>query len=1522
MVPRSAVRLFLTFVLGLATAGLASNPVQLENAKPGSAWDLQEDANGEIEGYASATSINRGESISIYVRTTQPTYSVSVFRMGWYGGMGARKMLGPIVRTAVSQPMPTPNATTGMVECNWSDPYVLTVPASSDPTDWMSGVYLARLTAGNTTKEKYVMFVVRDDARVSTHYFQSAVNTNQAYNNWGGKSLYGFNSTGPQAVKVSFNRPYNTGAGTGQFLWQWEYNMVRFLEREGYDVSYCTSLDTARRGSLLMNHKDFLSVGHDEYWSYEMRANVESALAGGVHLGFFSANDIYWQVRFEPSPLTGVADRTMTSYKESAGTKDPFATDSDPNNNKYVTTNWRSAPVNRPEAALIGVQYIYDPVDTDLVIDNVTSAPWVFANTGLHSGDHLLGLVGYEVDAMSANSPAGTVRLGHSPFTDTKGSMPVTRFSDMTVYTASSGATVFATGTIQWAWGLDDWNATYAYSGPLRVSAAAQQLTRNVLQRFAGNAAQGDCQYTVTPSSVQASAAGGRTTATVTGMPGCNWTTTSNVTWIVIESGATGSGSGSATFLVQANSGAARSGVVTVAGKSIAVQQDAASCTYAISPSSASVTSAAGSGSFALTSNFSSCPWSITSSAAWLTVSSAMSGSGSATISYSVAANSGGARSATLTVGGQTFTVSQSAAPCAYSIAPSSASAPSTASSGSFNLTANVSSCPWSVTSSAAWLTVTPPTSGNGSATIAYNVAANSGEIRSATLTVAGQTFTVTQSAAPCTYALSPVSRSVTAAATSGTVSLTANLASCSWSIGSSASWLTVSSAMSGSGSATISYNVAANSGEIRTATLTVGGQTFTVTQDAAPCVYSISPSSGAAPATPSSGSFALTANLASCPWSVTSSAPWLTVNSAATGNGSTTVSYSVAANSGEIRSATLTVAGRTFNLTQDAAACTYSLSPSSRSVTSAATAGTLALTSNLASCTWSITSSAAWLTVSSATSGSGNATISYNVAANSGEIRTATLTVGGRTFTVTQDAAPCTYSVSPASRTAPYTQSSGSFTLTANLASCPWSVTPSASWLSVTSPPAGTGSGSATISYSVAANNGDARSATLTVGGRTFTVNQDAVPCAYSISPSAASAPVAWSSGSFTLTTNLASCPWSTVSSASWLTVTSPKIGSGNGSTTVAYTAEANSGPPRSATITVAGLTFTVNQAGTCSYAVSPLSIAAGSPASTFTVTISADSACYWSAESFDSWLTITSPTQGSGNGTVTVAVAQNNARARVGSLSIAGSSVVVSQRACPTCQPGTDFDGNGKIDIVQRSNVTGESKVWLMNGTAFLGAADLPRPGSSWQLAGVGDFNADGFADQLFRNSIDYSMAIWYMNGTTHVTTATVQSVPDPAWTVNAIGDMNGDGYPDIVWRNSSTFGLIVWKMRDNVLQSVATLPSVPDANWQLKGLGDFNRDGKLDMVWRNEKAYNTAIWLMNDTAFVSGAQLPTVGSPWQLVGVGDFNSDGDADLIWHATTSPYPNAIWLMNQTSLSTVVNIPATNDPAWDIVAPR
>lgn len=456
---------------GCATASEAIAPTstQLENALQGTnAIGLTDAAKaGEIEGYASAVSVNRGEEVHLYISTVEPSYSLQVFRIGWYGGKGARAMTQPILRTGIRQPAPVEDVETGLIECHWNDPYILKTSDAANGTLWPSGVYVTKLTASASGKQSYIIFVVRDDASTSDLLFQTSVTTYEAYNSWGGKSLY----TKPRAYKVSFNRPYKQGHGTGHFLF-WELSMVRFLEREGYDVSYTTDVDTHERGNLLLQHKAFLSVGHDEYWSWRMRDHVEAARDLGVNLGFFGSDAAYWQIRFEPSMEDGALDRTITCYKNAD--KDPFSGAGDAAMRSRTTVKFRDDIVNRPEDALIGVMYETDPVEGDIVIEDDSS--WVFAGTGLKKGDHLKNLLGYEVDRMFGHAPNGTTLLSHSPY----GFHGETRYSDMTVYTAPSGATVFATGSMQWNWALDN----FEMMGQKYANPAVQQVTRNILKGF------------------------------------------------------------------------------------------------------------------------------------------------------------------------------------------------------------------------------------------------------------------------------------------------------------------------------------------------------------------------------------------------------------------------------------------------------------------------------------------------------------------------------------------------------------------------------------------------------------------------------------------------------------------------------------------------------------------------------------------------------------------------------------------------------------------------------------------------------------------------------------------------------------------------------------------------------------------------------------------------------------------------------------------------------------------------------
>lgn len=459
----------------------AANPIQLENALAGtSAWQLTNPAaNREIEGYASLTSVPQGGQISFFVSTSDSSYTFAVYRMGYYAGNGARLMTSMTLAGRL-QTTPASDPATGLTECNWTAATSITIPAS-----WISGVYMVKLTGLSSGKQSYIVFIVREDARASALLFDSSVSTFEAYNNWpypaaGGKSLYSFNSPTGAAVKVSFNRPYAIDTlsqyfplvGSGFFL-RWEYNMIRFLESAGYDVTYAGSVDLHENANLALNHKGLLLVGHDEYWSWQMRANVIAARDNGVNIGIFASNVCYWQARFENSTVNGAADRTLVGYKDLPG--DPVT------NACFVTKRWRNNTCVPSEEAWIGVEYIEDPVNVSMVVADPAS--WVLDGTGLSSGAVLPGLVGYEADGeLQANSPPGTAIVMHSPIPVLNGDAQKYPFTDMATYTTAGGTTVFATGSMQFSWGLDDYGAPGQHASV--VNTAAQQLTRNVLARL------------------------------------------------------------------------------------------------------------------------------------------------------------------------------------------------------------------------------------------------------------------------------------------------------------------------------------------------------------------------------------------------------------------------------------------------------------------------------------------------------------------------------------------------------------------------------------------------------------------------------------------------------------------------------------------------------------------------------------------------------------------------------------------------------------------------------------------------------------------------------------------------------------------------------------------------------------------------------------------------------------------------------------------------------------------------------
>src|SRR3989442_323265 len=377
---------------GPATAA-AANPITVENQNAGSmGWLLGSPVGGDtanqMKGYWSAVSAKAGDTITLYA-TTNPAqaFTLDIYRMGWYQGWGGRLRLHTSL-TGISQTPCTPDATTGMIACSWTGTYSLTIPS-----DWLSGVYLGLLTNAGGYRNNTI-FLVRDD-RPAAFLYQQSINTDQAYNNYPsdgktGKSLIAFNSSGAntissqtRAVKVSFDRPYSQG-GFDQVD---EIEFLRWIERMGYDVTYQTDVDTHANPGGLRNHKAVLSVGHDEYWSKEMRDGFEGARDGGVNLAFFAADTSEVQVRYEAS-AAGVANRVIVCYKDAS---------IDPVQGPTTTVQWRMPPVNRPEQLMTGVTItgLSYSGNYPLVVMN-TSPPWIYANTNFKGGGSVAGLAGHE----------------------------------------------------------------------------------------------------------------------------------------------------------------------------------------------------------------------------------------------------------------------------------------------------------------------------------------------------------------------------------------------------------------------------------------------------------------------------------------------------------------------------------------------------------------------------------------------------------------------------------------------------------------------------------------------------------------------------------------------------------------------------------------------------------------------------------------------------------------------------------------------------------------------------------------------------------------------------------------------------------------------------------------------------------------------------------------------------------------------------------------------------------------------
>ena len=490
--------------------GTGSNPIVCENSKPGtpmSDW-FAGSSWGDIAGFPAKMSLQPGETLPFKVQSPSP-YHVKIYRLGWYGGDGARLVSTPAQAAqtypatyASQRPSCLKDQPTGLMDCgNWATTASWTVPS-----DAVSGLYVANFDQADGNGLMPYPFVVRNDSSHSEIVVQTSDQTWQAYNDWGGTNLYDGQGPAPdgRAYKVSYNRPMDISGDNG--VYGSEFEMIAWLERNGYDLSYVSGLDTATRGaSLLANHRMFMSQGHDEYWTQEQFTNVLNARKAGQHQTYFAGNEIFWKTRLEPSiDGSGTANRTLVCYKE---TKLKFPTPNgvpDPSN--VWTGTWMDPDSTlegepyRPQNMLTGSLFQVNGPRNDAI-----TVPAAFAKMRLWRNTSVAGLTGNQVatfptgtlgyewnsDVENASRPAGQIRMSSTTLDINDGNYLLDWGNNYGNGTAThslvafrdptSKALVFGSGTVQWSWGLTNVPTADPDGGVVTADKRMQQATVNIL---------------------------------------------------------------------------------------------------------------------------------------------------------------------------------------------------------------------------------------------------------------------------------------------------------------------------------------------------------------------------------------------------------------------------------------------------------------------------------------------------------------------------------------------------------------------------------------------------------------------------------------------------------------------------------------------------------------------------------------------------------------------------------------------------------------------------------------------------------------------------------------------------------------------------------------------------------------------------------------------------------------------------------------------------------------------------------
>jgi hypothetical protein len=311
---------------------------------------------------------------------------------------------------------------------------------------------------------------------------------------------------------------------------------------------------------------------------------------------------------------------------------------------------------------------------------------------------------------------------------------------------------------------------------------------------------------------------------------------------------------------------------------------------------------------------------------------------------------------------------------------------------------------------------------------------------------------------------------------------------SCSWTATSNVPWLAVVGVGAGAGNGAVTIGASANTGTTRTGTATIAGQTFTVTQSGS-CLATLNPASASIGSSAGNGPSVAVIVAAGCAWTASTTDSWITITSGASGSGNGTVAFSVTANTGTSRTGSITIAGQPFSVTQ-AGSCLASINPTNQSLPAGAGPGAAVAVTVASGCAWTATTAATWITLANPASGTGNGTVNFTVTANTGPQRVDTIAIAGQTHTVTQ-ASGCTFAIAPTSEHLNRNAQTGTTISVTTTAGCTWTATSNDAWITVLTGASGTGNG--TVTYSVANNStGTNRTGTITIAGRTFTVNQD----------------------------------------------------------------------------------------------------------------------------------------------------------------------------------------------------------------------------------------------------------------------------------------------------------------------------------------------------------------------------------------------------------------------------------------------